>query len=115
MTFIGIVELSRFVSAHHRVARAARDGARVGSITIEGPDADGSVITANAIDQAQTVLAANCVACKDSCDVSADWLESDGDYYVTVTVTSPHRSLTGFFPSIQDGITASFTMMTQQQ
>ena len=116
-TFAVVLELSFFMSQMHMVARAARDGARVGSITIEGPDADGSEITANAIDQAELVLTAGGYECSTGCDIDAVWeLDADTGYnFITVTVNYPYQSFTTVIPELSNIIRSDFTMMTQQQ
>ena len=137
-TFAMVLELSFYMSQLHLIARAARDGARVGSMTIEGPDADGTEITANAIEQAELVLETAGYTCDTGCDVDAVqlpdsihipdsihtgcdvdavWeLDTDvGYYFITVTVVYPYRSFTTVIPELGTSITGSFVMMTQQQ
>lgn len=113
----GIVELGMFVSFHHIIARAARDGARVGSVTIEGADPTGSLIEAEAVEQAEFVLETMGHPCEDPCTVEADWhAGEDGYQYVTVTVLFPYQGVTGLLPYLNDVLSeADFTMLTQQQ
>lgn len=113
----GIVELGMFVSFHHIIARAARDGARVGSVTIEGADPTGSLIEAEAVEQAEFVLETMGHPCEETCTVEAEWTtHADGYRYVTVTVTFPYQGVTGMLPYLNDAQSAAdFTMLTQQQ
>ena len=117
--FGAIIELSLYINNFHLVSRAARDATRVGSITIEGDDADGSLIEANAVAHAISVLDATGYTCSTvpTCEVSADWHQDavDGNMYVTTTIHSPYKGLTNLVPIVNDGLNARFTMMTQQQ
>ncbi len=113
----GIIELGMYVSFHHIIARAARDGARVGSVTIEGNDPTGDLIESEAIDQAEFVLETMGHTCTGGCDVSASWAtRPDGYHYITVTVEYPYQGVTGLLPFLNDTVSVgSFTMLTQQQ
>ncbi|MFT6142724.1 MAG: Flp pilus assembly protein TadG [Myxococcota bacterium] len=111
----GVVELSHFISNFHHVQRAARDGARVGSVTLEGPGGDGSIIQAAAAQQAIDVLESSTRPCEDGCDVVVDVYSDDGRKFVTVTVAYPYTPLTWMFGQLADQSVAQFTMMTQQQ
>ncbi len=113
----GVVELSMFVSFHHVLARAARDGARVGSITIEGSDPTGALIEAEAEEQAEFVLDTMGYPCEGGCDVDAEWAaREDGYHYITVSVSYPYRGITGLVPYLDDTVSVgTFTMLTQQQ
>ena len=111
----GVIELSHFISNFHHVQRAARDGARVGSVTLEGPNADGSLIRQAAAQQAIDVLEASQKPCGVGCTVAVDWFESDNRHYVTVTVSYPYEPLTWMFGQLADQSVAQFTMMTQQR
>lgn len=116
--FVSVLELSHYTSRFHAVSRAARDGARAGSITIEGPDGDGSLIVDTAIEQAELVLTSTGHDCADlRCEVDAIWAQDPdvGFYFLTVTVRYPYQPFTGAFPPLSDHIHAEFTMMTQQQ
>jgi len=116
---IGIAEFSMYVSHLHRLQRAARDGARVGQLTIEGPDPDGSGIIAAAEGQARQVLAANGVPCglSDGCSATAEWLplvEGDDTHWVVVSVAAPYGSLSNLLPELSRP-RMRFSMVTQQQ
>ncbi len=112
----GVVELSNFVSSYHHVQRAARDGARVGSITIEGPNPDGSVIKQAAAQQAMDVLEASGKSCSvPGCVVAVDWFSEQGYMFVSVTVVYPYEPMLGLFGQFANESVAQFTMMTQQQ
>lgn len=113
----GIIELSSYLSLCHMVARAARDGARVGSITLEGVDATGDAIEAAAVAQALSVLDAVGDGAPDGTTVEAAWdLADDGWYYVTVDVTYPYNAFSQIVPHLEDiDVHARFVMMTQQQ
>lgn len=116
---VGIAEFSLFVVHLHTLQRAARDGARVGQLTLEGSDPDGSVITAAAVAQARDVLQANGMPCapKAGCQVTAQWDElfpMDDTRWVIVTVAVPYPALTGLLPELTQP-RMQFSMVTQQQ
>jgi len=111
----GVIELSHFISNFHHVQRAARDGARVGSVTLEGVDGDGSLIEAAAAQQALDVLEASRRECGAGCTVISDVFIEDGRQYISVTVSYPYEPLTWMFGQLADQSVAQFTMMTQQQ
>lgn len=116
--FGAVVELSLYVSTFHRVTRAARDAARVGSIVIEGPNADGTEIVDTAEQHASFVLEEAGYDCSGGCTVEATWLldEDENYYYITVNIVYPYEPLTGLIPILEaNGVRAQFTMMTQQQ
>ena len=118
--FGAIIELSNYVSMFHRVTRAARDAARIGSTVIEGVDPDGTEIIAEANTHAAFVLDEAGYPCDTAvgCSVDSIWEQDadDGFYYLTVTIDYPYSGLTGIMPALTDrGLVASFTMMTQQQ
>ena len=113
----GIVELGMFVSFHHVIGRAVREGARVGSTTIEGDSPTGDIIEAEAIAQTEFVLATLGYPCTGNCDVDAEWhVRADNYRYLTVSVEFPYDSVTGLLAFLDDILAeASFTMLTQQQ
>lgn len=113
----GIFELSTFIGRFHMLQRAARDGARVGSVTLEGEEADGSLITAAAEAQANLVLTSGGLPCTGSCAVNAQWVldEDLGLRFVVVTVTYPYLPLTDVLPFLNGDTVSQFTMVTQQQ
>jgi hypothetical protein len=115
LVLTGVIELSNFISNFHHVQRAARDGARVGSITLEGPNPNGDLIRAAAAEQALFVLEASGKPCEDGCTISTDWYQ-DGDYMmVEVIVEYPYTPLTWLYGQLAEQSVAQFTMMTQQQ
>ena len=116
LVLMAIIDLSMFMRTWRIVQRAARDGCRVGSVTIEGAAATGDDIEAAAIDQAEAMLDAAGMPCTGDCEVEAEWeLADDGYHYLTVTVSWPWSSWTGFFPRLEPSVTGRFTMLTQQQ
>lgn len=115
--FGGIIELSSYISRSYVVQRAARDGARVGAVTIEGVDPTGDDIEAAAIAQAQVVLEETGKGLPDGTSITADWeLAEDGWYYINVSITYPYDAFTQVLPYLETvDIQADFVMMTQQQ
>lgn len=113
----GIIELSAFLSLCHVVARAARDGARVGSITLEGVSPTGDLIAAAAVAQSTAVLEAVGDGVPDGTAISAEWAQGeDGWYYVTVDITYPYVAISQILPQLEElDVQARFVMMTQQQ
>lgn len=110
-----VIELSLYISHFHQIQRASRDGARVGSITLEGADADGSLITSEAVDHATEVLESVGMPCDSKCNIEAEWLEFGDWMFVEVRVTYPYQSFTSIIPSLSEDTTATFRMLTQQQ
>ncbi|MEL6347594.1 MAG: TadE/TadG family type IV pilus assembly protein [Myxococcota bacterium] len=119
LTFGGVLELSNYMTELQMVARAARDGARVGSITIEGTDPDGTEIIAAAEAQATLVLETAGYECDVDgiCLLTTTWeLDPDtGYYFVDLEVSVPYQSFTQLLPQLGTRVRADFTMMTQQQ
>jgi len=116
--FGAIIELSLYISTMHRVSRIARDSARVGSVVIEGPDADGTLIEEAAAEHAELAIDAAGLSCEGTCDIEAEWLyDEDSEFMVIrVAVTLPHKGVTGYMPILeQDGVRSEFYMLTQQQ
>lgn len=115
LVLAGVIELSAFISQFHIVQRAARDAARVGSITLEGPNPDGEILKQAAVDQAFTVLDAAGRPCGAGCVVAAEWFP-DGDHdYISVTVSYEYVPITWAFGNLADQSVAQFTMLTQQR
>lgn len=112
-----ILELSWFISQFRVMTRAARDAARVGSVTLEGPYGDGSSIEAAAEAQALTMIEEAGYACNTDCDIDAVWEQDlfDGYYYVRVSIEYPYDAFTLTLPFLGPTMTAEFTMLTQQQ
>jgi Flp pilus assembly protein TadG len=112
----GIAEYSLFVNHFHYLQRAARDGARVGSSTLEGHEPTGALIRENAANHAISVLEANGIPCDEDCRVTAEWTPVFGEErWVVLTVEAPYQPITGLFPSIQTHSVARFSMLTQAQ
>lgn len=113
--FGGVVDLCLYMSRCHVIARAARDGARVGSVTFEGTSPTGALIEDAAVDQAMAILEQTGLECAAECQVLADWHAVDGYQMITVYVEYPFVALVGILPSMNDAVAFEFTMMTQQQ
>ncbi len=116
--FGAIIELSLYISTLHRVSRIARDSARVGSVIIEGPDADGTLIEEAATEHAELAISAADLSCDGTCDIEAEWYyDEDSEFMVIrVAVTLPHNGVTGYMPFLEDdGVRSEFFMLTQQQ
>ncbi|MDP2316656.1 MAG: pilus assembly protein [Pseudomonadota bacterium] len=111
----GIADLSMFVSVLQLVSRAARDGARIGSATIEGDAPTGDQIEADAVAHVELLLAAAGRPCGADCTVTAEWIDIDGPMFVRVRVSYPYEPFVGLTAFLADRATAEFTMMTQQQ
>lgn len=112
---LGVADLSYFITSLYDVQRAARDGARVGSVTLEGGTPTGAVINAEAIAQAKQVLLASGKPCGEGCSVTSTWVLVEGFRYVQVNVTYPHRPFTPGLHLVPTYARASFFMLTQQQ
>jgi len=112
----GVTDLGWYLSRYQDIARAARDGARVGSTVLEDQTASrGSQIEAAATTQALQVLDDLGLTCgqTDRCTVTARYDDSTGHPAIVVTVTYPFEPLVGMFP-MPHTLAAQFTMMTQQ-
>lgn len=113
---LGIVELSILQTRMYLISRAARDACRIGSGVIEGVDADGSQITAEATAHARDVLTNGGISCGSAgCDIDATWYEADGWMMLRVEVGVPYSPFTGLMPMIPSVTTGQFVMLTQQQ
>ncbi len=112
---LGVADLSAYLSSLYTVQRAARDGARVGAITLEGTNPNGAKIEAAAAAQARVVLAADGRTCGSDCSVTADWFSVDDFRYVMVYVAIPHHPITPGLGLVPNVATAQFIMLTQEQ
>lgn len=111
----GITDVSLYLSAIYNIERACRDAARVGSATVDGTAPIGDDIEAAACAHVVDVLT-NVALDPTLATTTANWaLESDGYYYLTVSVEYPFEAPFGIFPSVDDGLEAHFTMMTLTQ
>jgi len=122
LVLFAITDLSAYITQLHIVGRAARDGARVGSVTLEGVDATGAQIEAAAYDQAVLVLESTGHACLNEdgtvdeslgCEIDADWIYVYPYHLIRVTVTYPMQF--NVYPTFPGEVVGTFTMMTQQQ
>ena len=114
----GIAELGLLMHRNHVVTRSARDGARIASGVIEGPDATGDQITAAAEQATRFALATAGVECSidDACRVRADWVERDGWMTVQVSAQVSYDPLTMLLrPVMPETVHGGFVMLTQQQ
>lgn len=108
-----IVDLAEYISLAHRVERACRDGARVGSYTLDGSAPIGDDLEAAAIAQAHVALQAT--GLDDGASVSAEYyLDADGFHYLRVVVEHPFDARFGLF-GLDDGVRAAFEVMPLQQ
>ena len=115
LVVLGVADLSYFISNLYDVQRAARDAARIGSITIETPPVTGDELRAAAIAQAQIVLAASEKPCGGGCSVTAEWITIEGFKYIRVNVQYPHKAFTPGLNLVPTSAKAQFVMLTQQQ
>lgn len=115
MVFLGTFDLAMYLSGVNTATRIARDAARVGSAVIEGADPDGSQIEQAAEDHAVEMLERidHPCATTNDCDsyLEANWVDVDGRMFVQILIDLPHD---GIFMA-PDTLSASFSMMTQQQ
>lgn len=112
----GMVEYSLFVNHFHYLQRAARDGARVGSVTLEGNNPTGETIMERAGDHALAVLEANGIECLATCEISTRWESLFGnERWIVVRVDVPYQPVTGLFPEVETTSVAEFAMLTQTQ
>lgn len=111
----GIVDGGSFLVTRHAVCRAARDGARVGAITIEPPPASGDDIIANAIETARASLTASGYT-EDQADVSASWSkDSNGRSWLKIDIALDHAGFFGNYSPFASRVTHNFTIYTQEQ
>lgn len=117
----GIVEVSRMLSIQHVVARAARDGARIGAGMTRAPAPATGVATQSdietaAIDHATNVLNDTGYTCDVDCVVTATWYANNsGRMMLMVEVQYPFTPILGLVPGWNRPLVRNFTMMTQQQ
>lgn len=113
---LAVADLSYFISALYDVQRAARDGCRLGSVTLEGAGTPtGDVIRAAAETHAKVVLAASSKPCSTGCSVTSSWFLLEGRRYLRVSVSYPHTPLTPGLNLVPTYLNAQFVMFTQQQ
>jgi len=111
---IGVVDGGLAMSKQHMLARAARDGARIGSMTIEPIPATGELIELAAEEAALRSLTA--AGLTSGVFVTADWdVDESGLAWVTVVVSAEHRSILGPMSPLHGTHARSFTMLTQEQ
>lgn len=112
---IGVLDGGMAMSRQHVLARAARDGARIGSMTIEPIPATGDLIEKAATDAALRSLEA--AGLTNGIFVEADWQinPDDGLAWITVVVHAEHRSFIGSLSPFHGTHSRSFTMLTQEQ
>jgi Flp pilus assembly protein TadG len=117
----GIIEVSRMLSIHHTVARAARDGARIGVAITRSASGTGPAtetdIENEAVTHATRVLDDTGLTCDAGCVVTANWFEGQASsfYLLTVRVEYPFTPLTGLIPGMDQPVAREFTMLTQYQ
>jgi hypothetical protein len=111
----GVADLSQFVSLLQIVSRATRDGARIGSVKIEGATPTGDLIEADSIAHAYLLLAEAGYPCGADCSVTAQWEALDDAMFVRVRVEYPYEPYVGLTRFLADNATAEFVMLTQQQ
>lgn len=115
VTLAGIIDISLYLSAVHKIERACRDATRVGAATLDGTAPIGDDIEAAALAHVRTVFE-NVGYNPDIATTTAHWRrETDGYCYLTVEISYPFDAPFGLFSSVNDGVQASFTMMTLQQ
>lgn len=117
----GIIEVSRMLSVHHTIARAARDGARIGAAVTKASSGTSPATEADienaAISHAVNVLDDTGLVCGAGCLVTANWFlgQASGYYLLTVRVEYPFDPLTGLIPGLDQPVAREFTMLTQYQ
>ena len=117
----GVIEVSRMLSIQHTIARAARDGARIGvgvthaSAPSTGPATETDIENA-AINHAVEVLNDTGLTCGSGCVVTATWFQNtSGRMMLTVEVQYPFTPIMGLVATWERPLVRDFTMMTQQQ
>ena len=114
--FSGIVDVSWLMSRYHNVARAARDGARVGVAVIEDEDVTpGDEMTAAAKGHAEAILNGVGMTCDTRCTVTATLTTKSSSDVLQVDVTYNYQPLIGLLPLGTTAMRSRFTMMVQQQ
>lgn len=114
---VSIVELGLLMHRGRVVARAARDGCRIGAPISEGPNPTGDLIIAAAEEHARFLLTASGVDCTipSQCIARGRWHEVDGWHVLTLDVLVPYTPFTRLVPWLPTETAATFTMLTQQQ
>lgn len=111
----GIVDGGAFLICQHSVGRAARDGARVGAITVEHPPADGDQIVGAAAKAARSSLLQAGYG-PDRSSVSARWWQdAEGRSWLTVAVSVQHKSMFGLYSLFSQDVRNEFVIYTQEQ
>lgn len=115
LVFGSVVDGGRVMSVNHSLARAARDGARIGSMVMEPPPATGHTIRAEARAAAERSLLAAGHA-PGEYFVTASWdRDADDIAWIRVTVTSDFQPIFRGLSPFQGPVTHEFFMITQEQ
>lgn len=112
---LAVIDGGMAMAKQHVLARAARDGARIGAMTIEPIPATGDLIEQAAADAAIASLEA--AGLTTGIFVEADWNvdPDDGLAWITVVVHAEHRSIVGSISPFHGTHARTFTMLTQEQ
>lgn len=109
----GTVDGSFYMASQHTLARAARDGARVGANTLEPFPATGALITAAAKTHTENSLTWAGVS---GATVTTAWtVDGDGIAHIDVTVTHTYLPFFSGFQPFSGTRDYVFSMMTQEQ
>ena len=111
----GMVDGGIHIATMHAVSRAARDGARVGSTTVESFPATGNAILAAAKSSADASMVAAGFGGTNYKSVVTWKSDTTGLYWVRVTVTGKTTPFFGTLTPFRGNLTQSFTMVTQEQ
>jgi Flp pilus assembly protein TadG len=110
----GSIDGGMFMVESTVAARAARDGARVGSMTLEGSPVTGDLIEAAARDAALSSL--NAAGVSADATVAATWFQdANAVSWLQVDVSMPHTSFFGGMTPFADTIQHRFFTVTQEQ
>lgn len=115
LLFASVVDGGRLMTDQQVLARATRDGARVGSMVTEPPPATGALIESEAKAAAERSMTAAGFAA-DEFVVTADWIvDGGGTAWVTVEVTAAFQQFFVGLSPFEGPLRHNFSMVSQEQ
>ncbi len=116
LLIVGTVDVTRWTSTCHRLARSVHDGARVGTATLtDNPAADPQPIldaTQSAVIESATLAGFD----PDQIVVDTQWLVDDNDVsWVRVTARVPYDPLVGYATPFQHDVVKQFSFVPKEQ
>ncbi len=110
----GLMDYVWYMTRYTNVARAARDGARIGATVFEGEDVTpGDIVVPETVAQTKAILDLVNMPCEEGCDVTAEvtFLPFRA---VEVEINYPFQPIFGYMP-VPDNLYARFILASDFQ